>query len=201
MVSSAEIYDPRLNAWRMGDPMTSPRGYAAAVNLDGSVYLIGGLQSNVQILDTVNYHALLISSCCLTNVVPVFSWWWLLSFPAGWSLQPKLRMVSSRFQLAREEVLCICRRHVVRDQELSVHSTRFNVVLPFPCVLRVVNNENRHGMRVWDLVVGGLTFEPSVCGRTWRSVLSRTHGNRTRMLCTCVQLLLLLLIFGGLYPG
>jgi N-acetylneuraminic acid mutarotase len=73
MVSSAEIYDPRLNAWRMGDPMTSPRGYAAAVNLDGSVYLIGGLQSNVQILDTVNYHALLISSCCLTNVVPVFS--------------------------------------------------------------------------------------------------------------------------------
>ena len=49
-----EIYDPRLNAWRMGDPMSSPRGYAAAVNLDGSVYLIGGLQSNVQILDTVS---------------------------------------------------------------------------------------------------------------------------------------------------
>jgi len=54
IVSSVEIYDPRLNAWRKGDPMSSPRGYAAAVNLDGSIYLIGGLQSNVQILDTVS---------------------------------------------------------------------------------------------------------------------------------------------------
>ena len=34
--------------------MSSPRGYAAAVNLVGSIYLIGGLQSNVQILDTVS---------------------------------------------------------------------------------------------------------------------------------------------------
>lgn len=53
MVSSVEIFDPRLNAWRMGDPMSAPRGYAAAVTLDGSAYLIGGLKSNVQILDTV----------------------------------------------------------------------------------------------------------------------------------------------------
>jgi hypothetical protein len=54
MVSSIEIYDPRLNAWRMGDPMNTPRGYAAAVNLDDSLFLIGGMQSNVQILDTVS---------------------------------------------------------------------------------------------------------------------------------------------------
>jgi N-acetylneuraminic acid mutarotase len=53
MVSSVEIFDPRLNAWRMGDPMSAPRGYAAAVTLDGSAYLIGGLESNVQILATV----------------------------------------------------------------------------------------------------------------------------------------------------
>jgi hypothetical protein len=61
MVSSVEIFDPRLNAWRMGDPMSSPRGYAAAVTLDGSVYLIGGLKSNVQILDTVRNRWLLLT--------------------------------------------------------------------------------------------------------------------------------------------
>lgn len=53
MVSSVEIFDPRLNTWRMGDPMSAPRWYAAAVTLDGSAYLIGGLESNVQILATV----------------------------------------------------------------------------------------------------------------------------------------------------
>jgi N-acetylneuraminic acid mutarotase len=56
MVSSVEIYDPRLNAWRMGEPMTAPRGYAAAVNVDNSLFLIGGMRSNVQILDTVSNH-------------------------------------------------------------------------------------------------------------------------------------------------
>lgn len=54
MVSSTEIYDPRLDAWRMGDGMITPRGYAAAVNLNDSLFLIGGMQSNVQILDTVS---------------------------------------------------------------------------------------------------------------------------------------------------
>lgn len=84
MVSSVEIYDPRLNAWRMGDPMSSPRGYAAAVNLDGSVYLIGGLQSNVQILDTVSNDAVLLYSYLLPDnicahlqmVTPLFSHRW-----------------------------------------------------------------------------------------------------------------------------
>jgi N-acetylneuraminic acid mutarotase len=61
MVSSVEIFDPRLNAWRMGDAMSSPRGYAAAVTLDGSTYLIGGLKSNVQILDTVRNRWLLLT--------------------------------------------------------------------------------------------------------------------------------------------
>lgn len=60
MVSSVEIFDPRLNAWRMGDPMSAPRGYGAAVTLEGSMYLIGGLKSNVQILDTVSNHVLLL---------------------------------------------------------------------------------------------------------------------------------------------
>ncbi|RLN31043.1 gigaxonin-like [Panicum miliaceum] len=56
MVSSIEIFDPRLNTWRMGDPMNIPRGYAAAVNLDDNLFLIGGMQSNVQILDTVEVY-------------------------------------------------------------------------------------------------------------------------------------------------
>jgi N-acetylneuraminic acid mutarotase len=59
MVPTVEIYDPRLDAWRMGDPMHTPRGYAAAVNLDDSLFLIGGMQSNVQLLDTVSNHALI----------------------------------------------------------------------------------------------------------------------------------------------
>jgi len=58
MVSSVEIYDPRLNVWRMGDPMNTPRGYAAAVYLDDSLFLIGGMQSSVQILDTVSDRAI-----------------------------------------------------------------------------------------------------------------------------------------------
>ena len=58
MVSCVEIYEPRLNAWRMDDPMHTPRGYAAAVNMDDSLFLIGGMQSNVQILDTVSNHTL-----------------------------------------------------------------------------------------------------------------------------------------------
>ncbi|AQK84176.1 DCD (Development and Cell Death) domain protein [Zea mays] len=56
MVSSVEIYDPSLNAWRIGDPMNTPRGYAAAVYLDDSLFLIGGMQSSVQMLDTVEVY-------------------------------------------------------------------------------------------------------------------------------------------------
>lgn len=56
MVSSVEIFDPRLNAWRMGDPMSNPRGYASAVTFDDSLFVLGGLRSNEQILDTVSKH-------------------------------------------------------------------------------------------------------------------------------------------------
>uniref|UniRef100_A0A0A9FY14 Uncharacterized protein n=1 Tax=Arundo donax TaxID=35708 RepID=A0A0A9FY14_ARUDO len=41
----------------MGDPMSTPRGYAAAVNLNDSVFLIGGMLSSVQILDTVEVYS------------------------------------------------------------------------------------------------------------------------------------------------
>ncbi|TVU03057.1 hypothetical protein EJB05_51385 [Eragrostis curvula] len=55
MVSSVEIDDPLpcLNSLRMGDPMHTLRGYAADVNLIDSLFLIGGMQSNVHILDIV----------------------------------------------------------------------------------------------------------------------------------------------------
>lgn len=137
MVSSVEIYDPRLNAWRMGDPMSSPRGYAAAVNLDGSVYLIGGLQSNVLILDTVSNDAVLSCSYLLSDKICAHSV--DDSSLTGGSLQPELRMVSSRIQFPWEEVLCICRRHVVteHEQESSVHNIRFNIVLPLQGIVRV----------------------------------------------------------------
>jgi hypothetical protein len=65
MVSSVEIYDPSLNAWRIGDPMNTPRGYAAAVYLDDSLFLIGGMQSSVQMLDTVSYRAIHPSYCSI----------------------------------------------------------------------------------------------------------------------------------------
>jgi N-acetylneuraminic acid mutarotase len=70
MVASIEIFDPRLNSWRMGDPMNIPRGYAGAVNLDDNLFLIGGMQSNVQILDTVSdrtvtYRCTSCQSCAL----------------------------------------------------------------------------------------------------------------------------------------
>uniref|UniRef100_A0A0E0KYX3 DCD domain-containing protein n=1 Tax=Oryza punctata TaxID=4537 RepID=A0A0E0KYX3_ORYPU len=53
MVSSVEIFDPRRNSWRVGDPMNFPRGYASAVTLGDNVFVIGGLQSSEKFLDSV----------------------------------------------------------------------------------------------------------------------------------------------------
>jgi hypothetical protein len=97
MVSSVEIYDPRLNAWRMGDPMNTPRGYAAAVYLDDSLFLIGGMQSNVQILDTVSdrathtsYRSILCSVlfCSVLKMSPLICsrWKFTMQVLAGQSL-------------------------------------------------------------------------------------------------------------------
>lgn len=53
MSSSVEIYDPRLGKWMVGEPMKESRGYLAAAVLKESIYVIGGVKSGEDILDTV----------------------------------------------------------------------------------------------------------------------------------------------------
>lgn len=53
MSSSVEIYDPRLGKWMVGESMKESRGYLAAAVLKESIYVIGGVKSGDDILDTV----------------------------------------------------------------------------------------------------------------------------------------------------
>ena len=53
MVSSIETFDPRLNSWEMGEPMKSERGYAAAAVLGNSLFTIGGVKDDKNIVDVV----------------------------------------------------------------------------------------------------------------------------------------------------
>ncbi|XP_025888590.1 uncharacterized protein [Solanum lycopersicum] len=53
MVPSVEIYDPRVGTWIVGEPMNQSRGYSAAAVLKESIYVIGGVQSNEEIVDVV----------------------------------------------------------------------------------------------------------------------------------------------------
>ncbi|KOM25234.1 hypothetical protein LR48_Vigan62s001100 [Vigna angularis] len=56
MVQSIELFDPRLGAWIMGEPMIHPRGYCAAVVVNESIYMLGGVRIGENIVDTVeNY--------------------------------------------------------------------------------------------------------------------------------------------------
>lgn len=54
MVPSIEIFDPRLGSWMTGEPMNQPRGYSAAAVLKESIYVIGGVISGDNIIDTVS---------------------------------------------------------------------------------------------------------------------------------------------------
>ena len=40
---SVEAYDTRAGKWRMLAPMSAPRAYAAAANVDGKLYAMGGM--------------------------------------------------------------------------------------------------------------------------------------------------------------
>jgi len=76
------------------------------------------------------------------------------------------------------------------DQELSVHSIRFNIVLPFPWGLQVVNNNKKSedGMRgggPWNWPLNPpwqshpCIYLTSACGWTWLSVSdssTQTYG-------------------------
>lgn len=53
MVPSIEIYDPRRGTWMIGEPMNCSRGYSAAAVLKESIYVIGGVKSDNEIIDTV----------------------------------------------------------------------------------------------------------------------------------------------------
>ena len=53
MVPTVEVFDPRIGSWMTGESMNDPRGYSGAVVLGESIYVIGGLKDNEEILDTV----------------------------------------------------------------------------------------------------------------------------------------------------
>lgn len=53
MVPSIEIYDPRRGTWTIGEAMNYSRGYSAAAVLKESIYVIGGVKSDNEIIDTV----------------------------------------------------------------------------------------------------------------------------------------------------
>ncbi|XP_069146537.1 uncharacterized protein [Solanum lycopersicum] len=52
MMSSIEIYDPHQGTWMIGEPMNYSRGYVTAAALKESIYVIGGAQSDNEVLDT-----------------------------------------------------------------------------------------------------------------------------------------------------
>lgn len=56
MVSSVEVFDPRIDSWMMVEPMKASRGCFGSFVLGGRIYVIGGLQ-DAQVLDQVCYVA------------------------------------------------------------------------------------------------------------------------------------------------
>lgn len=53
MVSSVEVFDPRLGLWATIEPMTTSRGYFGAFPVNGRICVIGGLDENEAVLDVV----------------------------------------------------------------------------------------------------------------------------------------------------
>lgn len=53
MVPSVEIYDPRLGTWMPGEPMNYGRGHSAAAVLNESIYVIGGVETDEEIVEKV----------------------------------------------------------------------------------------------------------------------------------------------------
>lgn len=56
MVSSVEVFDPRIGSWMNGEPMNQSRGYSAVAVLKDSIYVIGGVEVGADIIDTVCWH-------------------------------------------------------------------------------------------------------------------------------------------------
>lgn len=53
MISDIEVFDPRLDSWVMSKPMKFARGYSAAAVLGNSLIVIGGIDDQIKIVDTV----------------------------------------------------------------------------------------------------------------------------------------------------
>ncbi|KAI4306899.1 hypothetical protein L6164_030139 [Bauhinia variegata] len=53
MVSTVEVFDPRVGCWMAGESMNDSRGYSAAVVIGNSIFVIGGLNEDGKVLDTV----------------------------------------------------------------------------------------------------------------------------------------------------
>lgn len=55
MVPSVEVFDPRLGKWTVEETtMNHPRGYFAAAVVKDSIYVIGGVNGDENIVDTVS---------------------------------------------------------------------------------------------------------------------------------------------------
>ncbi len=53
IVSSVEVFDPRVGSWMMEEPLNDTREYAGVVTIGDSIYVIGGRNENRKTLDTV----------------------------------------------------------------------------------------------------------------------------------------------------
>ncbi|CAK9160617.1 unnamed protein product [Ilex paraguariensis] len=53
MVSTVEVFDPRIGSWMAEESMKDPRGFFAAIVSGGKIYVIGGLDHNSTILETI----------------------------------------------------------------------------------------------------------------------------------------------------
>lgn len=56
MVSTVEVFDPRVCSWMMREPMKHARGYFGAVVIGGKIYAIGGLKDKEEILDSIELY-------------------------------------------------------------------------------------------------------------------------------------------------
>ncbi|GMH13315.1 hypothetical protein Nepgr_015156 [Nepenthes gracilis] len=57
MISSVEVFDPRIGSWTMADSMNEPRGYMGAVTIRNSIYAIGGIQNDNKISNSVEQYS------------------------------------------------------------------------------------------------------------------------------------------------
>lgn len=58
MVSTVEVYEPRMPSWVMVEPMNYTRGYHSSAVLGGSIFTFGGVKGEADtILDVVSSNA------------------------------------------------------------------------------------------------------------------------------------------------